>query len=199
MPQRITFDDLLAAEDAPPASDREGALRARAALFVSWATDDEYELDDVTERELLASAADHLISLGDLTGAADLADLMERYPDDGAFPAEFVRVEVAFLRGDHDAALAQIDVIRRARPSNASLAERVGELAEEHGHLDVAERWFTMGARWLEDDEDAAFTRMMLLTGRARVRRAAGKPLDALDEENEDLRAAYEDLLGEER
>ncbi len=192
MPTLITEDyvDALQFERINPA-DREVRLRERAARFVAWATDDRYELEEgLTGAYLLTSAAQHLLSLGDLDEVERLADVIDARPDADEFAADVLRMEVRLRRGDRDGAIALADEVRRERPADPMIAEQIGELFEEFDELQIAERWFTMGVRMAEASDASDFGYSIMLTARYRVRRTAGKPEDGLDVEAMEVRAA---------
>jgi hypothetical protein len=97
-------------------------------------------------------------------------------------------------RDDEAAVLAA--EIKRDRLPDPEVYQYVGEAYETRGDLATATHWFTAGlVRFLHDDDVADFAVELLATGRRRVRRAQGFPMDEYDELAEEMHEAhYEDV-----
>lgn len=166
----VTVDDLdeMVLGPQPP--------RTRAEILQRWA-DDPNPRDEVLQADLLIAAAgewhlvgEHARSVECCRRAVELGRC-EEYGD----PRTHLHAALMDA-GLVDEAAELERTLRREPPSEAHDFCRVGETYEEHGDLRTAARWFTIGLDRDPDDE-------LLAVGRFRVRRAAGLPLDAIDEE----------------
>lgn len=193
----ISFDDVLDLETEQLGKDpvRAGRrLQERVDQLISWAEGEEYELDETVSRGyLLSAAAEHLADLGELDRALELASrAAEAATGDERFEAYPGLIAIRLARGERQEALALADEVRRAQLDDALLVERLAEEFEHAGELQLAERWFVIALRRAEQTgiatDDAV--RSMALSGRFRVRRDAGKPIDVLDAETQRRREA---------
>lgn len=193
----ISFDDVLGLETEQLGRDpvrAERRLRERVDQLISWADREEYDLDETVSRGyLLSAAAEHLADLGELDRALELASrAAEAATGDERFEAYPGLISIRLARGERQDALALADEVRRAQVDDALLVERLAEEFEHAGELELAERWFVIALRRAEQTgfatDDAI--RSMALSGRYRVRRDAGKPIDVLDAETQRLREA---------
>jgi hypothetical protein len=149
-----------------------------AETVLGWA--DSAQLSPpLTVGRLLIVAAEHLRLAGRLDDA--LATAQQARP--GTFDAHPTLVGIHLDRGEADAAAALADEVRTAGPT-VELAQQLAEAFELGSELPAAERWYAIALR--DADEQA---RPDILLGRYRVRRDAGKPMDVLDAETEQLAA----------
>ncbi len=74
--------------------------------------------------------------------------------------------------------------------------EVVGEVLEQAGRLEEAERWFNIGLVAL-DEHDPTDSEEICLIGRHRVRRLLDKPLDRLDTVADNYRDHYREHFGD--
>ena len=190
MPRVITDDDLddLELQRRPKGMSDAQWGRTRAATLLSWVDDPDVELERVARSTLLAVAAGYLSAVAEHDQAVALAQRAAASDDAEATDAISVLVEVLLARGDAaraEEAARSLRAALRADPYvvRSSSIERVGEEFAYHGHLALAERWFTLGVRNAEitDASDIALARAM--TYRAAVRRRAGKSPDVMDVE----------------
>jgi tetratricopeptide (TPR) repeat protein len=118
--------------------------------------------------------------------------------EDGGWTTLHPKVGLAVLaleQGDEaeaDALLAELLTLYRDDQLDPDACAEVGEALEKAGRLKQAHRWFTMPLREL-DAEELEEGDLSLLSGRYRVRRALGLPMDVFDEETDALREEYED------
>ena len=189
----ITDDDFT---DLGWGLDRD---RGRADTLIAWVSDPQYLLaEDVDPLAMLELAGEDLARLGEWEDAekvAVLAEALDPHGERGAFVAALTRMEVAAARKDLEAVREVADGLRRRRLHDNDAYPRIGELLEECGDLVRAERWFTrgvlMGEAQGEDEPALQVTR----SGRWRVRRALGHPIDAMDEQGEVLRTRREEWV----
>lgn len=188
MSRVITDDDLdeLELQRRPKGVHEAEWLRTRVATILDWVDDPDVELRGVTPSQLMSVAAEHLSTLGDHDDAVALAVRASGSDDPDAADAIPLLIEVLLARGDAVEAETAAQSLRAALRDDpyavpASSIERVGEEFAYHGHLALAERWFTLGVRIAEmtDASDIALARAM--TYRAAVRRRAGKAPDVMD------------------
>lgn len=163
----------------------------KAAIFEEWATDaDSYELGDgVTPAKLLIVAAEHLQLAHDTAEAFRLARAAKDHPSAQPFEAHPTLISLHLDDDELSAAVALADEVRAGSADELGIYQMIAESFELAGELTLAERWFAISIRVLERaGVESPDDRMSLLTGRYRVRRDAGKPLDVLDVETEQLR-----------
>jgi len=145
--------------------------------------------------ELLAMQAEFLAQDGQLEEARTV--LTEALEDGGwtTMHPKIGLLEIALAQGDEaeaDALLADLLVLYRDGQIEPDACVDVGEALEETGRLKQAHRWFTMPLREL-DAEELESEDFLLLSGRYRVRRALGLPMDLFDEETDAMREEYEE------
>ncbi|MEU4764643.1 SEC-C metal-binding domain-containing protein [Actinosynnema sp. NPDC023794] len=120
-------------------------------------------------------------------------ELLEQVVAEGGEDADEARValaDVLFALDRVEQARAQLDTLRRERPSSPAPYHLAAELLEGRGALDEALTWFGMAVSRLTEEELAqrsgefgfASYANAVLAGRRRVRRALGMPPDELDE-----------------
>lgn len=163
----------------------------KAAIFEEWATDaDNYELGDgVTPAHLLVVAAEHLQLAHDMAEAFRLASAASEHPSAQRFEAHPTLISLHLENNELDAAVALADEVRKGGADELGIYEMIAESFEMAGEVTFAERWFAIGLRMLDRvGLESPGDRLSLLTGRYRVRRDAGKALDVLDVETEELR-----------
>lgn len=145
--------------------------------------------------QILMEAADAWRRAGDDDRAIAL---LEQVVAEGGEDADEARVALADVLFDLDRveqARAQLDTLRRERPSAPAPYHLAAELLEERGALDEALTWFNMAVSRLTEEELAqregefGFVSYAnnVLAGRRRVRRALAMPPDELDESVESL------------
>ena len=156
-----------------------------------WAGEPRPAGAEVNAAELLVSAGEQLVRIGD---ADDAVRVFRRAVATGEPVAPDVRCYLhnALLKaGDVDAARDVAEQVRRERPADTDVYLLIGEDYELHGDLRAAHRWLTLGARTaLADMEDAdeaqayaiASEAAHLLRSRRRVRQLLGMPPDDWDE-----------------
>ena len=162
----------------------------KAAIFEEWATDaDNYELGDgVTPAQLLIVAAEHLHLGHDTAEAFRLALAASEHPSVKPFEVHPTLIALHVDNDELDAAVALADEVRTGGADELGIYEMIAEVFEVAGALTLAERWYAIGLRLLDRvGLKSPGDQLSLLTGRYRVRRDAGKPLDALDVQTEQL------------
>lgn len=198
MATRITEDDIdeLELRDLDPVtgSITGGAAEhlEKAAILQAWATDSAaYTLDEaVTPAQLLVIAAEHLQLGHDTDNAFRLARAASEHPSAKRFEAHPTLIGLHLENGELEAAVALADEVRRNGADELGVYEMIASSFEFAGELALAERWFAIALRALDRVGLASeHDRVSLLAGRYRVRRDAGKPLDVLDVQSEQLRA----------
>ncbi|PPL17334.1 hypothetical protein [Microterricola pindariensis] len=165
----------------------------KAAIFESWATDaDAYTLDDgVTPAQLLIVAAEHLQMGRDYDEAFRLALAAAGHPSAQRFEAHPTLISLHLELDQRAEALALADEVRTAGAPELGIYEAIASSFEIADELALAERWYAIALRALDKvNLESPADRLSLLSGRYRVRRDAGKPLDVLDTETEQQRAA---------
>jgi hypothetical protein len=193
----ITEDDIDELElrdfDEATGSVTGGAAEhlEKAAIFEEWATDaDRYVLGEgVTPASLLIVAAEHLQLGHDTTEAFRLALAASEHPSAQPFEAHPTLISLHLENDELEAAVALAAEVRTGGADEIGIYEMIAESFEIAGELTLAERWFAIGLRALDRaGVESPADRLSLLTGRYRVRRDSGKPLDVLDVEAEQLR-----------
>jgi len=204
----LTYEDIQEREDAAEGLDPD-LHREAAADLLAWAGEPHPDdAPDVNRAELLVSAAAQLSLAGDFEPA--LGVLREAVatgePVDPDVRAYLIHgLLKCGLAEEADKVAADL---RRERPANLLVHHLVGVAYEEADRLDLALRWFTMGATravrmedtvlegWSDDVDDvgAGFDAIILMTARFRVRRKMGFPLDGYDEVAADVLEAAEQL-----
>ncbi|WP_043536281.1 MULTISPECIES: hypothetical protein [Actinomyces] len=180
-----------------------GGDRGRADTLVAWVSDPEFVLDeDVDPLGMLELAGEDFAGLGEWEDAEKVALLAEEVDpggDRGAYVAALTRMEVAAAREDLKVLTDVADGLARRRLRDADIHTRIGELLEGCGELTRAERWFTRGILVGEAAGTKEYALLTTRNGRRRVRRALGRPTDAMDEEGDAVRARINDWIrGEE-
>lgn len=152
----------------------------------------EAQVDDYPDEraEILIEAAEAWRRAGDHERAiALLTDISALGGEDGG-SARVMLADVLFDLDRDDEARAQLETLRRERPSSPAPYHLAAELAEARNDLDEALTWFNMAvARLTEQElaqqrgESGVFSYANnILAGRRRVRSALGLPADELDE-----------------
>lgn len=192
----ITEDDFNELEFAtkPDGVDREVWLRERVATYLTWV--DAGEFEGITASYVLRVAAEHLESMGDLDGALTLARRATSAGDDEAPLGIPVLISILLALEDTDEAKRASDVLRavlRSDPERVPtlLLERMGEEFAYAEQLTLAERWYTTALRLVEERGGSELEWVRVAHFRASVRRRAGKPSDATDDEADQLRREY--------
>ncbi len=165
----------------------------KAAIFEAWATDsDAYRLEQgVTPAHLLIVAAEHLQLGRDYDEAFRLARAAAAHPSAQPFEAHPTLISLHLELDQREDALALADEVRTGGAPELGIYEMIAENFELADELALAERWYAIALRALDKVQlESPADRLSLLTGRYRVRRDAGKPLDVMDTEVEQLRAA---------
>lgn len=195
----ITDDDLddLELQRRPKGVPEAEWLRARVTTILDWIDAPDVELRGVTTSHLMSVAAEHLSTIGDLDAALALAARATTSDDEGALGSIPVLIEVLLARGEvseAEEAAQQLRTALRADPYvvHPSTIERIGEEFAYHGHLGIAERWFTLGVRIAEQTDASDIVLARAMTFRAAARRRAGKSPDGLDLEAQE----YADEIG---
>ncbi|MEL4317884.1 hypothetical protein WJX64_02600 [Leifsonia sp. YIM 134122] len=193
MTQLITWESIEGLERrAPRLVATPDQHRAVAETITSWATDAAsfYVDDGITRAHLLLVGAEHLEMAGDLDGARRLAETAAAHPTAEPFGAYPTLISLAFASGDTDQAVALADEVRAASDAGLHIILMIAETFELNGDLARAERWNTIGARRASAGSLSPTEQYLtFLGGRFRARRDAGKPLDGLDDEAQELRA----------
>ncbi|WP_248152843.1 hypothetical protein [Microbacterium aoyamense] len=201
MPRTITWDDWLdAGVVAGVGDERTTFVQERVDLMLAWVHDDSaFTLDpEVTVCDVLCVAAELLESIGEWDRALQIAEDAAAAGDAEVLGAHPTIISILLSAERVDDALdraREILVAFRDDPNDVEpqIFERVGEAFEFADTLGdartstMAERLFTIGARHVTTDDDGRQWGM-LLSGRYRVRRAQGKPIDVQDAETEELR-----------
>lgn len=168
----------------------DGDAHGRAERLIAWVTDPRYAFEDgLTGEYPLTLAIEILLDCDDLDRAWQVTELLAQQSDVRSFEAAPLQMEILLRRGDRDAAEGLSDDVRRSRSADIDLCTRIGELFEEYDDPSRAERWFTIGVDVARREGSGDATLQMMLGGRYRIRREAGKPSDAMDEECDRLRA----------
>ncbi|MDN5894012.1 MAG: SEC-C domain-containing protein [Nocardioides sp.] len=171
------LDEIEHIDMTVPAEDRPAEVVRRA---------DALEPGTVGRAEFLTCAADAYARIGAHERAEECA---RAAVTDGGPTTIDVRawlVSILLLVGKHEEAIELADpLFRRLTEGNLPLddADFVGEALEEAGHLDLAHRWFTVALRDVDPDAERTWgsSEIMLIHGRARVRRALNLPSDRFD------------------
>ncbi|KHL16430.1 hypothetical protein CLV56_2200 [Mumia flava] len=174
----ITRDDVDRVETAsgPPAE--------RAEELVGYATSAEHELDGVTARSILVTAAELLGFAGAYDRQSEVLLLADESAGPSAIATDAVRIASLLTRGLDATEVA--DRLRRTGKPNPYTCHYVAESYIESGDLAKAERWLNIGLRvqeHLDPEMTDTFAWDLLLVTRLEVRRALGRPADQYDEE----------------
>lgn len=164
----------------------------KAAIFEEWATDDEaYALEEgLTPAQLLIVAAEHLQLGHDYEESFRVARAAGEHPSAQPFEAHPTLISLHLELDQREQALRLADEVRAGGASELGIYEMIASSFELAGELALAERWYAIALRALDKvNLESPTDRMSLLSGRYRVRRDAGKPLDVLDTETQQLRA----------
>lgn len=178
----------------PDGVDREVWLRERVATYLAWV--DAGEFEGISPNFVLRVTAELLETLGDLEQALRVARRATSSGEDDTPLGMPVLVSILLALEDTDEAKRASDVLRavlRADPDRipSLLLERMGEEFAYVEQLAVAERWYTMAVRLIEERGESELDWARAAHLRASVRRRAGKPSDATDDEAEQLRIEY--------
>ncbi|MCY4726863.1 hypothetical protein NYO98_11295 [Nocardioides sp. STR2] len=146
-------------------------------LFAGMAVGDPGRLD------VLHVIADHRAMRGEVDAALAFLDQAGPTSDDDAEVLRAMRVAYLIEGGRADQAEPLLHDLRRRGPRLPDEAlERVADALEEAGRLREAMRWFTIGLRDLDPQQDRpAYEEEYALVGRWRVRRALDLPPDHYD------------------
>lgn len=166
----VTVDDLddVVLGRQPP--------RTRAEILQAWA-DDPHPDDEMGQADLLIAAAGEWNLVGEHDRSVQCCRRAVELGHSEEYGDPRTHLHAALMEAGQVEEATELErSLRREPPPDAGDFCRVGETYEEHGDLRTAARWFTIGLDREPDDE-------LLAAGRFRVRRAAGLPLDGLDEE----------------
>ncbi|SFL38462.1 tetratricopeptide repeat protein [Geodermatophilus ruber] len=162
--------------------------RATAARLVTWSEQPHPEDDaEVTPAMLLVHAGELLAMVGDHEAALDLYRRAIRAEGDVVPDVRCYLHHGLIAVGDVDAARRLAEEVRRSRPTDADVYLLIAEDYEAAGDLAAANRWMSLGLRWLlegleTDSEDPPGRRAtMFLRARRRIRQALGFAPDELD------------------
>ncbi|GLY70904.1 tetratricopeptide repeat protein [Amycolatopsis taiwanensis] len=152
----------------------------------------EAQVDDFPDErgEILIEAAESWRRAGDHERAIELLTEVLALGGEDSGSARVMLADVLFDLDRVDEARAQLDALRRERPSSPAPYHLAAELVESRDDLDEALTWFNMAVARLTEQEMAqqrgefgAFSYANnILAGRRRVRSALGLPADELDE-----------------
>jgi tetratricopeptide (TPR) repeat protein len=167
-------EDLIDSWEVDPDVDTLGPA---TELFATMAVGDPGRLD------VLHVIADHRAMRGEVDAALALLDQAGPTSDDDAEVLRAMRVAYLVGGGRGDEAEPLLQELRRRGPRLPDEAlERVADALEEAGRLREAMRWFTIGLRDLDPQQDLpAYEEEYALVGRSRVRRALDLPPDHYD------------------
>lgn len=172
------------------ASDGQAAI---AAQLTAWAEDATVEHDDGSDPTyLLITAAEHLGFAGDFEGKLALLDRAEQADGESHADIDAYRVHALFALGRDDEATALADQIRKRRSRNPFTCDVLADVFLDRGDAKQALRWTNIGLRLLEDamPDDATDTLLdLMIVRRYGIRREMQMPMDAYDEEAEELLA----------
>lgn len=146
-------------------------------LFAAMAVGDPGRLD------VLHVIADHRAMRGEVDAALAYLDQAGPTAHDDAEVLRAMRVSYLVGGGRGDETEPLLDELRRRGPRlPAEAIERIADALEEAGRLQEAMRWFTIGLRDLDPQQDLpAYEEEYALIGRWRVRRALDLPPDHYD------------------
>lgn len=148
-----------------------------AEILQSWA-DSPHPEDEVCPGDLLVAAGSQWEQIGDHDRALDCYRRAVVVGETRYYQDPRVHLHGGLLGAGQVEEAAELErALRREPPAESGDFAFVAETFEERGDLRAAARWFTIGVNRTEDDDGS------LTIGRFRVRRAAGLPLDGLDEE----------------
>ena len=174
----LTLDDVEDLIDSWEFDPRVDTVAAATELVSSMGTDDPGRTD------LLQVIADHQSMRGDVDAALATLSRMGPMSEEERDIVQAMRITFLLEAGRDAEAEAELALLRRRGtllPSEA--IERVAEALEELGRLREAMRWFTIGLRDLDPQDDLPDHREeSALIGRWRVRRALDLPPDHYDE-----------------
>jgi hypothetical protein len=200
---RITYDmleDLLFEDLEAEDLTREEHLE-RSKTAEEWATAPGFELEDEELRaELLVEASREAAFGGDDVHGLDLArqavDVAERVGD-RLVPDVRIRLYEALRSAARDDEARELEAsLRRDLPQDLESFAEMGSILAEAGESATAQRWFTMGIRFAEqNDLTDEFEYDMLLLDRADVRARAGLPKDEYDLQADDVMDELEENL----
>lgn len=172
------------------ASDGQVAV---AAQLIAWAEDDTVEHDDGSDPTyLLVGAAEHLGFAGDFEGQLAVLDRAEQADGESHVEIDAYRVHALFGLGRDDEATALADQVRNRRSRNPFTCDFLADVFLDRGDAKQALRWTNIGLRLLEDaaSDDATETLLdMMIVRRYAIRRETKMPMDAYDEEAEEILA----------
>ena len=164
---------------------------AIAAQLVAWAEDDTVEHAEGSDpRYLLVSAAEHLGFAGDFDGQLAMLDRAERIEGDSYVKLDAYRIDALLHLGRVDEAKVLADALRKSDSPDPFTCEVVSQAYLDHRDTKQALRWLNIGLRLLEDaapDEGLDTVLDMMLIRRYGIRRATAMPMDAYDEEAEEI------------
>lgn len=176
----LTFDDIEAIERQRTPE----AHRSAAAELLSW-VEERHPDDEVSQADLLSSAAWHLGEAGDVEASLDLH--RRAVAAEGAVSLSArCSLHAALLEvGQLEEARRVADEVRRSGPDLGDIAVMV-ENFDLIGDLQQALRWAEMGVTKLQldapDDIEDDLGVISLLNIRRHVRQQLGFPPDELDE-----------------
>ena len=167
-------------------------LRDRIDLGSSATKAEDFEAaaQDLAEGEFgraafLTMAAEHWQIRGDLDRARTLLDAAgPGQPDEMMLDPLTIRLSIEIAVGDEAAQeAALVALLARWRSGDLTVVScsHVGETLEGDGQLKRAHRWFTMPLAESDPDDDFEWDEELCLTGRHRVRRELGMPVDRFD------------------
>jgi tetratricopeptide (TPR) repeat protein len=167
-------EDLIDSWEIDPDVDTLGPA---SELFATMAVGDPGRLD------VLHVIADHHSMRGEVDAALAMLDRAGPTSDDDAEVLRAMRVAYLIEGGRTDQAEPLLhDLRRRGSRLPDEALERVADALEETGRLREAMRWFTIGLRDLDPQQDLpAYEEEYALVGRWRVRRALDLPPDHYD------------------
>ncbi|SDF60835.1 SEC-C motif-containing protein [Lentzea fradiae] len=165
-------------------------MRAKTAADIAAELEAELELYPDERGEILSEAAHAWREAGDDGRAIELLNQAVALGGEDGGCARVELAEVLFDLDQAEDAFAQLDELRRERPSSPAPYHLAAELLEERGELQQALTWFNMAIARLTDEEMAQRNGEFgfltyadnIVVGRRRVRHALGVPPDELDE-----------------
>jgi tetratricopeptide (TPR) repeat protein len=148
-----------------------------AEILQSWA-DSPHPEDEVWPGDLLVAAGSQWALAGEHSRALDCYRRAVAFGETNHYQDPRVHLHSGLLEAGQLEEAAELErALRREPPAEGGDFAFVAETFEERGDLKAAVRWFTIGLTRTEDDDG------LLTIGRFRARRAAGLPMDGIDEE----------------
>ncbi|MGR7026398.1 tetratricopeptide repeat protein [Geodermatophilus sp. URMC 62] len=187
MRRPLTSDDLDATFFPGQTPDQS---RAMARQLEVWAEEPRPAGAEVNAAELLVSAGEQLLRVGDAHAAVQVLRRAVATGEPVEPDARCYLHHALLEAGDVDAARDLAERVRQERPADVDVYLLIGEDYELHGDLRAAHRWLTLGARRALDDAQEADDRTEdakvreaahLLRSRRRVRQQLDMPPDDWD------------------